>query len=89
MIMSKGYLDIQRLNGYSHTQPEGPLRKLTYAVDLWIEKNTALISKIVVSTDFYGELLNAVGYDVETVDTLVGEARLLVKIGQIPEIEVS
>jgi hypothetical protein len=87
--MKAGYLGLQMLNGYANTLPEGPLRKLTYAVDLWIEKNTTIISHIVVTPFFYVELCHSLGQSVETVDTLVGEALLIVSpANNIPEIQV-
>ena len=83
-----GYLGLQMLNGYSHTYPEGPVKRLTFAVDQWIEKHTGLISKITVSPKFYHALTKEVGYPVIYVETLVGGVEILVKPHQDIEVEV-
>lgn len=70
--LPKGYLGVQRLNGYSHTIKQAELRTLVYTIDMWIEENTDLIKEIRVSKDFYNRLAQAVGYEVKTLDTIIG-----------------
>ena len=87
--LPKGYFGIQRLNGYSHTLEDGPIKELVYAVDMWIEKNTSLIACMTVSTEFYGRLKAAVGYDVLVVDSIIGDFLLFVHIDAKTPIEIT
>lgn len=83
-----GYLGLQMCNGYSNTLPEGPIKRLTLAVDLWIETHTGLLTQINVSPKFYHSLTKEVGYPVLFVETLVGGTEIVVKPMQDSEIEV-
>ena len=89
MSLPKGYFGIQRLNGYSHTLEDGAVKELVYAVDMWIEKNTGLIACMTVSTEFYGQLKAAVGYDVFVLDTIIGDFPLFVHIDAKTSIEIT
>ncbi len=89
MSLPKGYFGIQRLNGYSHTLEDGPVKELVYAVDMWIEKNTGLIACMTVSPEFYGRLKAAVGYDVLVLDTIIGDFLLFVHIDAKTPIQIT
>lgn len=84
-----GYLGLQMLNGYSSTYQEGPVKRLSFAIDQWIEKHTGLIQAITVNPKFYHALTREVGYPVLFVDTLVGGVEIKIKAQQDAEVEVT
>jgi hypothetical protein len=86
--MRVGYLGLQMCNGFSDRMQEGPMQRLVFTIDCWIEKNTGLISEITVSPKFYHALTKEVGYPVLFVETLVGGTEIVVKPMQDTEIEV-
>lgn len=89
MSLPKGYFGIQRLNGFSHTLEDGPVKTLVRSIDLWINDNTDLIEKIRVSRSFYERLTEAVGYPVSTLDTIIGDAPLYINTTLVDdEIEI-
>lgn len=73
-----GCLGIQFMQGFSHlsVQEFPTISQLTYELDRWIDRHPGLPVSISVSEDFKRMLDREAGYEVKTLDTLVGTFEL-------------
>lgn len=87
---NKGFqvIDITKLNGRSHTAGNLSLRKLTLAIDLWINKNNGLIKSVSFSKGFDNLFLKENGFRPNMVATLVGDAKVIRNNDQVEDVVV-